>query len=146
MPPVAHIALALVHALVAVLAAGLVFGVSIVFEEPAGIWLGALVLIATIGAGAASQARFADELRDAGGALTGKPFEQAAAAVSLYRTRVAGGRMALEEALSPENIAADNEDLPEEIREALRALPSGDTVLAQSIARSRVIVGETSVR
>jgi len=83
MPPIAHIALALVHALVAVLAAGLVFGVSIVFQEPTGMWLGALVLLATIGAGAASTARFADGLPDAGGALPGKTVDQAAAAVGL---------------------------------------------------------------
>ena len=48
--------------------------------------------------------------------------------------------------LSPDNIAADNEDLPEDIRQALIALPKGDDVLAAAMARSRVIVGETSVR
>ncbi|MEM7520329.1 MAG: adenylate/guanylate cyclase domain-containing protein [Pseudomonadota bacterium] len=48
--------------------------------------------------------------------------------------------------LSPENIAEDNENLPEDIRDALRALPSGDTVLAEAISRARVIMGETSVR
>ncbi|MFK7836306.1 MAG: CHASE2 domain-containing protein [Sulfitobacter sp.] len=48
--------------------------------------------------------------------------------------------------LSPENIAADNDSLPQDIRNALSALPSSDTVLADAIARARVIVGETSVR
>lgn len=48
--------------------------------------------------------------------------------------------------LSPENIAHDNQTLPEDIREALLALPSNDTVLADAIGRTRVIVGETSVR
>ena len=48
--------------------------------------------------------------------------------------------------LSPENIAKDNEDLPEDIRAALSALPRGDTVLAQAFAQSRIIVGETSIR
>lgn len=48
--------------------------------------------------------------------------------------------------LSPENIAKDNAALPEDIRNALTQLPSGDSVLADAMARSRVIVGETSVR
>ncbi len=48
--------------------------------------------------------------------------------------------------LSPENIAEDNPNLPTDIREALLALPSNDTVLADAIGRTRVIVGETSVR
>ncbi|MEW9922231.1 CHASE2 domain-containing protein [Marimonas sp. MJW-29] len=48
--------------------------------------------------------------------------------------------------LSPENIALDNKDLPDSIKEALRAMPSNDAVLADAIARSRVIVGETSIR
>ncbi len=48
--------------------------------------------------------------------------------------------------LSPENIAEDQVRLPEDIRDALRALPSNDTVFAQAIGQSRVIVGETSIR
>lgn len=48
--------------------------------------------------------------------------------------------------LSPENIAADNESLPQNIRDALSVLPSGDDILANAMARAPVIVGETSVR
>ncbi|MFC6639765.1 CHASE2 domain-containing protein [Sulfitobacter sp. JBTF-M27] len=48
--------------------------------------------------------------------------------------------------LSPENIALDNKGLPEEIKKALRAMPSNDSILADAIGRSRVIVGETSIR
>jgi adenylate cyclase len=48
--------------------------------------------------------------------------------------------------LSPENIARDNAGLPQDIRDALAALPSGDTVLADAINRTLVILGETSIR
>lgn len=48
--------------------------------------------------------------------------------------------------LSPENIAQDNDNLPQDIRDALAVLPSSDTVLAEAFSRSRVIVGETSIR
>jgi adenylate cyclase len=48
--------------------------------------------------------------------------------------------------LSPENIARDNAALPETIRDALKALPSGDSVLAAAMNRSVVILGETSLR
>lgn len=48
--------------------------------------------------------------------------------------------------LSPENIAEDHPTLPDEVRAALRALPSGDSVLAGAMGQARVIVGETSVR
>ncbi|MDF1726469.1 MAG: adenylate/guanylate cyclase domain-containing protein [Sulfitobacter sp.] len=48
--------------------------------------------------------------------------------------------------LSPEVIAQDNEELPEDIRAALSALPNSDGVLAEAMARSRVVLGETSVR
>jgi adenylate cyclase len=48
--------------------------------------------------------------------------------------------------LSPDRIAADNPDLPEAVRADLLKLPSNEQVLADSIRRSRVIVGETSVR
>tara|TARA_R110002110_G_scaffold77362_2_gene203321 strand:+ start:369 stop:2603 length:2235 start_codon:yes stop_codon:yes gene_type:complete len=48
--------------------------------------------------------------------------------------------------LSPEVIAADNQALPQEVREALRALPNSDEVLADAMRRARVIVGETSIR
>ena len=48
--------------------------------------------------------------------------------------------------LSPGAIAADNATLPQSIRDALSALPNSDAILAQAISRSRVIVGETSIR
>ncbi len=48
--------------------------------------------------------------------------------------------------LSPENIAKDNAALPQAIRDALKALPSGDTVLAAAMNSSVVILGETSLR
>ncbi|HEY6633435.1 MAG TPA: adenylate/guanylate cyclase domain-containing protein, partial [Rhizobiaceae bacterium] len=48
--------------------------------------------------------------------------------------------------LSPDRIAADNPDLPEGARADLLRLPSNEEVLAAAIGRSRVVVGETSVR
>ncbi len=48
--------------------------------------------------------------------------------------------------LSPGRIAIDNPDLPEQIRADLSALPSNDARLAESFARSRVVLGQTSVR
>ena len=48
--------------------------------------------------------------------------------------------------LSPPRIAAENPDLPAEFRSALAALPGNDAALAAAFARSRVIVGQTSVR
>ena len=48
--------------------------------------------------------------------------------------------------LSPDRIAADNPALPEAVRADLLKLPSNEEVLADSIKRSRVVVGETSVR
>ncbi|HEY6631515.1 MAG TPA: CHASE2 domain-containing protein, partial [Rhizobiaceae bacterium] len=48
--------------------------------------------------------------------------------------------------LSPDRIAADNPDLPEGARADLLRLPSNEEVLASAIGRSRVVVGETSVR
>ncbi|MEW9804810.1 CHASE2 domain-containing protein [Mesorhizobium sp. ZMM04-5] len=48
--------------------------------------------------------------------------------------------------LSPDRVAEDNPDLPETARTDLLKLPSNETVLANAIARSRVVVGETSVR
>lgn len=48
--------------------------------------------------------------------------------------------------LSPHAIARDNPDLPEEMRERLRALQDTDAQLADAIARTRVVVGQTSVR
>ena len=107
MPIPAHIALALVHGLVALSAGGLVVFVALWIGEPAGIALGVMIGIATAMAGAASQARFVRELREAGGMVTGTPLRQAEAAVELYRTRMSGGRMALEAALSPESAAYD---------------------------------------
>jgi adenylate cyclase len=48
--------------------------------------------------------------------------------------------------LSPDRIAADNPELPEQARLDLAALPSNEELLAGAIGRSRVVVGETSVR
>ncbi|MDQ2634606.1 MAG: adenylate/guanylate cyclase domain-containing protein [Pseudomonadota bacterium] len=48
--------------------------------------------------------------------------------------------------LSPDRIAEDNPGLPEQARADLLNLPSNEEVLADSIRRSRVVVGETSVR
>jgi adenylate cyclase len=48
--------------------------------------------------------------------------------------------------LSPPQIAADNPDLPADFRATLAALPDNDAALAAAFARSRVIVGQTSVR
>ncbi|MBX3580455.1 MAG: adenylate/guanylate cyclase domain-containing protein [Rhizobiaceae bacterium] len=48
--------------------------------------------------------------------------------------------------LSPDRIAEDNPDLPEQARADLLNLPSNEVVLADAIRRSRVVVGETSIR
>jgi adenylate cyclase len=48
--------------------------------------------------------------------------------------------------LSPDRIAEDNPDLPETLKAGLLSLPSNEQVLADAIRRSRVVVGETSVR
>jgi adenylate cyclase len=48
--------------------------------------------------------------------------------------------------LSPDIVAEDNPSLPENIREALKALPSNEAILASQIANSSVVLGQTSVR
>ncbi|MEL7299186.1 MAG: adenylate/guanylate cyclase domain-containing protein [Pseudomonadota bacterium] len=48
--------------------------------------------------------------------------------------------------LSPDLLAADNAAIPDDIRSVLSALPSNDTTLAAAMARTRVVVGQTSVR
>ena len=48
--------------------------------------------------------------------------------------------------LSPPRIAEDNPDLAPDVRAALAAQPENDAALAAAFARSRVIVGQTSVR
>ena len=48
--------------------------------------------------------------------------------------------------LSPELIAQDNQALSEDIKTSLRALPSNDDQFADAISKSRVILGQTSVR
>ncbi|MEM6890588.1 MAG: adenylate/guanylate cyclase domain-containing protein [Pseudomonadota bacterium] len=48
--------------------------------------------------------------------------------------------------LSPRNLLAGNPDLADAMRETLGTLPDYDELLAQEIAQSRVIVGQTSVR
>ncbi len=48
--------------------------------------------------------------------------------------------------LSPNAIAIDNAGLPEDVRAQLARLPDNDEILADAIARTRVILGQTSVR
>lgn len=48
--------------------------------------------------------------------------------------------------LSPAQIADDNPDMPPALADQLARLPDNDSKLAQAFARSRVIVGQTSVR
>ena len=48
--------------------------------------------------------------------------------------------------LSPEFVAIDNENLSQNLRNSLKALPSNDRLFARAIAKSRVVVGQTSVR
>jgi len=48
--------------------------------------------------------------------------------------------------LSPDKIAQDNASLSPEVKADLLAQPSNEILLADAIARSRVVVGETSVR
>jgi adenylate cyclase len=48
--------------------------------------------------------------------------------------------------LSPEAIARDNPALPPQMRERLQSLPDNDALFADAIARTRVILGQTSVR
>ncbi len=48
--------------------------------------------------------------------------------------------------LSPTAIARDNPNLPDEIRSRLAGLPDNDAVFADVIGRTRVILGQTSVR
>ncbi|MBW4710676.1 adenylate/guanylate cyclase domain-containing protein [Roseobacter sp. YSTF-M11] len=48
--------------------------------------------------------------------------------------------------LSPGQIAQDNPDMPPSLAAQLAALPDNDTLLAEAFARSRVIVGQSSVR
>ncbi len=51
-----------------------------------------------------------------------------------------------EDRLSPDKIAADNPNLPADIRDAMAALPSNEQSLVNAFKRSRVVVGETSAR
>ena len=48
--------------------------------------------------------------------------------------------------LSPDRIAEDNVSLSPEAKASLLSLPSNEDLLADAIRRSRVVVGETSVR
>ncbi|MCX7303594.1 MAG: adenylate/guanylate cyclase domain-containing protein [Hyphomicrobiales bacterium] len=48
--------------------------------------------------------------------------------------------------LSPDRVAADNPNLPASVKADLLKLPSNEKVLADAIQKSRVVVGETSVR
>jgi len=51
-----------------------------------------------------------------------------------------------EDSRSPSAIARNNPDLPEAVTQALLALPSNETVMAEAIRNSRVVLGQTSVR
>ncbi|MEL6967440.1 MAG: adenylate/guanylate cyclase domain-containing protein [Pseudomonadota bacterium] len=48
--------------------------------------------------------------------------------------------------LSPDVIAKDNDSLDPKVREALASLPNSDAVFAQSIKKSRVVLGQTGIR
>jgi len=48
--------------------------------------------------------------------------------------------------LSPDRVAEDNPNLPASVKADLLKLPSNEQVLADAIQKSRVVVGETSVR
>ncbi|WP_300034478.1 CHASE2 domain-containing protein [uncultured Roseobacter sp.] len=48
--------------------------------------------------------------------------------------------------LSPPQIARDNPDMPGELAEQLRRMPENDALLAEAFAKSRVIVGQATVR
>ncbi len=48
--------------------------------------------------------------------------------------------------LSPEQVVADNLSLSDDLAEQLARLPDNDEILAASVARSRVILGQTTVR
>jgi adenylate cyclase len=48
--------------------------------------------------------------------------------------------------LSPDRVAEDNPNLPDTVKADLLKLPSNEQVLADAIQKSRVVVGETSVR
>lgn len=51
-----------------------------------------------------------------------------------------------EDRLSPDWIARDNTRLPEQITEALKKLPTNDSIMADIMRNSRVVLGQTSVR
>lgn len=48
--------------------------------------------------------------------------------------------------LSPDRIADDNDSLAAPLRAALKSLPSSDSVFADAIKRSRVVLGQTGIR
>lgn len=48
--------------------------------------------------------------------------------------------------LSPPRIADENPNLPASVREALRALPHTEIAMREAMSRSRVVLGQTSVR
>ncbi|NKB54597.1 MAG: CHASE2 domain-containing protein [Rhizobiaceae bacterium] len=48
--------------------------------------------------------------------------------------------------LSPDKVASDNQALTSEIKQALTSLPSNDRVFANAIKKSRIVLGQTSVR
>lgn len=48
--------------------------------------------------------------------------------------------------LSPGEIANDNSALPDDVKTALRNLPSNDAIFAKAIGQSRIVLGQSSVR
>ena len=48
--------------------------------------------------------------------------------------------------LSPPRIADENPNLPDAVREALRALPHTEVAMREAMSRTRVVLGQTSVR
>ena len=48
--------------------------------------------------------------------------------------------------LSPPRIAKDNPNLPQDIRDALSALPQTEVAMSNAMAKARVVTGQTSVR
>ncbi len=48
--------------------------------------------------------------------------------------------------LSPARIAADNPDLPEDLRQQLKKMRDNESVMAEAMKKHRVVLGETSVR
>ena len=51
-----------------------------------------------------------------------------------------------EDRLSPDKIAEDNQNLPEDVRAALKKLPDNETTMASLMKQTRVVLGQSGVR